>query len=150
MQSIAIRLEKDWWEQYWEQGWHLIRLPPDRNFEGGSLRDVLEAHISFVENDPHETALATSDEYYAGDLDWFPTAFIVITSNYIETSPLLLVYADSHNERTDCPVDMFYFRAEDASSMLSSIRLGDSTCADSKEIYAIGNMESSLFSSQLQ
>lgn len=124
---------------------HLVRLAPDHDFAGRSLRDVLEAHISLlknhIQNVPQGTAVEPSGCYNDGDLYWFPTAFIVLTTEDFENTGPLLVYADSHNESTECPLDMFYFRVENATSMLSSLRLGDSTCADAKEVYAINNTE---------
>jgi hypothetical protein len=92
-----------------------------------SLRDVLNAHIA-LDKGNHER----SDG--AGDLDWWPTAFIVVVDErWREPGGLMFVYAD---EERDCAMDKFFFRVEDAYMMLSSLSFGEEELVDSHECYA--------------
>lgn len=136
--TIASQLTGKWWEEpgIGLNGGHpLVRAAPDYQFEGRSLRDVIQAHISLVEKDAQQTS--SYDDYTEGYLAWFPIAFIVITSYDIKKLDVLFVYVDPYAELAGCPLDKFYFKTEDADSMLSSLRLGHRTCADAKKTCAI-------------
>lgn len=134
LHTLASKLEEEGLEDYE----HVVRIAPNHDFSGKSLQDVLEAHISLLENDV-ETVVPYG-EFNDGDLRWFPTAFIVLTSNdgTTETGRFLFVCADPYDEPDECPMDKFYFGVEDADAMLSGIRLGDEVFADAKEVYGTG------------
>ena len=136
LHDIAFQLQGDWWGEEGNGGHSLVRVAPDFDYQGRSLRDVIQAHISLLERDTQH--VRSYAEFNDGDVDWFPTAFGVVTSkaDMQERSPLF-VYADPYDEPTRCPLDKFHFRVGDGRSMLSSIRLGDTVCPDAKEMYAI-------------
>ncbi|GAB7351783.1 hypothetical protein MBLNU459_g2357t1 [Dothideomycetes sp. NU459] len=131
LHDIASQLEYEWWEEEWDAAVHLVSVAPNCNFEGKGLKDVI---ISLLLDDvQHVTAYG---EFNDGDLHWFPTAFIVLTSNDIETNGPLFVYADPYDELAVCPLDKFHFRLEDAHCLLTSIRSGDEVFTSAKQTYA--------------
>ncbi|CAD0107835.1 unnamed protein product [Aureobasidium uvarum] len=81
----------------------------------------------------------SDSQYDAKDLEWYPTAFIVVTAEDVDDTGLLFVYVDDETEDDDetaeCRTDKFFFKQEDANMMLSSLVYDDDTCARSKEIY---------------
>lgn len=65
-----------------------------------------------------------------GDLSWYPSAFLAVTSYEWKKHGILFVYADT--EQMGFPMDEF-FVPKDGYMMLSSIIFGDEECARSKE-----------------
>ncbi|KAK4997820.1 hypothetical protein LTR66_002841 [Elasticomyces elasticus] len=130
LQSIATTLDKEWMENQGNEGSHLVRVAPRYKFAGKSLENIVQAHI---EMDKDETP--RDDAAARGDLNWYPTAFLILTRRDWMERGLLFVYADI--EKDDCPMDKFFFLPKDAYMMLSSISFGDEECARCKEIYEI-------------
>lgn len=131
LQALASQLEQEWQKNQGYTGSHLVRVAPTHNFENKTLQDVNEAHVSLLEETAKHIKYTGGNS--KGDLEWFPTAFIVLTAEDIEKDGLLFVYADDEVDR--CPLDKSYFKKQDAYMMLSSIAFGDEYCARSKEIY---------------
>ena len=134
LQNVASQLEAEWLERQGDEGLQLIRVPTNHAFEGKSLNDILQSHISLLQEDIKH--VEPYGEFNDGDLDWFPVAFIVLTSPDIKTVDPLLVYADPYDDGAECPTDKFRFRAGEASSMLAEIRDGGETCSGAKAKYA--------------
>jgi hypothetical protein len=90
-----------------------------------SLQDVVRAHVALNKG--------KSDD---GDLEWWPTAFVVVVRGDWRTKPggLLFVFAD---EGRNYAMDMFFFRVEDAYMMLSSLSSGDDDLARTKAVYGL-------------
>lgn len=126
-QDVASALEKQWLEQGNEN--HLVR-PAASTIELETLRDVVQAHID-LDKGKHER----SDGGAVGDLEWWPTAFVVVVREDWRTKPggLLFVFAD---EEKDYKMDKFFFKVEDAYMMLSSLSFMDEELARSKTIYS--------------
>lgn len=129
LESIVSLLDKEWMEKQGDEGPHLVRLAPSNNLAGKSLKDVVKTHIHM---DKEETP--RDDAGASGDLNWYPSAFLVVTSNEWKQHGILFVYADT--EQTNFPMDKFFFLPKDGYNMLSSIIFGDEECARSKEKYA--------------
>ncbi|CAE7195343.1 hypothetical protein P3342_009860 [Pyrenophora teres f. teres] len=127
LQEVASVLEKQWLEQGNEN--HLVRpATPTAEFE--TLQDIVQAHINLDKGKRER-----NDGGAAADLEWWPTAFIVVVREDWRTKPggLLFVFAD---DEKDCEMDKFYFKIEDAYMMLSSLSFGDEELATSKEAYS--------------
>ncbi|KAI0582606.1 DNase-NucA-NucB domain-containing protein [Pyrenophora tritici-repentis] len=120
VQDVASVLEKQWLDQGNEK--HLVRpAEPTAKFE--TLQEIVQAHINLDKGrQPHSDAVF--------DLEWWPTAFIVVVREdwRTKTGGLLFVFADDEN---DCEMDKFYFNIEDAYMMLSSLSFGDEELSDS-------------------
>ncbi|KAI4694539.1 hypothetical protein J4E81_006758 [Alternaria sp. BMP 2799] len=123
LQDVASTLEKQWLEQGNED--HLVRPAPSTS-ELETLQEVLQAHI----------ALDKGADSEANEIEWWPTAFIVVVrKDWKEPGGLLFVFADDEN---DYKLDKFFFKVDDAYMMLSSLSFQDETEAGSKEVYAQG------------
>ncbi|KAI4614410.1 hypothetical protein J4E83_007063 [Alternaria metachromatica] len=123
LQDVASTLEKQWLEQGNED--HLVRPAPSTS-ELKTLLEVLQAHIALEKGADSET----------DELEWWPTAFIVVVrKDWKEPGGLLFVFADDEN---DYKLDKFFFQVDDAYMMLSSLSFQDETEAGSKEVYAQG------------
>lgn len=132
LESIASLLDKEWMGKQDNEGPHLVRLAPSNNFAGKSLNDIVTTHIQMdKEETPRDDAGAT------GDLSWYPSAFLAVTSNEWKKHGILFVYADT--EQMGFPMDKFFFLPKDGHMMLSSIISGDEECARSKEEFAISH-----------
>ncbi|CRL27197.1 unnamed protein product [Penicillium camemberti] len=83
------------------------------------------------EETPRDDAGAT------GDLSWYPSAFLAVTSKEWKKHGILFVYADT--EQMGFPMDKFFFLPKDGHMMLSSIIFGDEECARSKEEFTISH-----------
>ena len=80
--------------------------------------------------------MARDDGTARGDIHWFPTGFIVVTSWDWKGTGLLFVYVDTKKE--GCPLDKFFFAVEDAYVMLSGLRLGEVMPAQCRAFYDLG------------
>ncbi|KAK5139278.1 hypothetical protein LTR04_003729 [Oleoguttula sp. CCFEE 6159] len=129
LQEICDVPDNQLMENQGGEGSHLVRVAPQHNFAGKTLKDILDYHVQMDKSD----FPADEDKY---GLDWFPTAFVVLTSQDWKSEGLLFVYVD--DEAEGCPLDKFFFLLEDSYMMLSSISFGDETCTRSKEIYQHG------------
>jgi hypothetical protein len=125
-QDVASALEKQWLEQGNE--YHLAR-PAAPVAELMTLRDAVRAHIALDKGKRER-----SDGSTAGDLEWWPTAFVVVVRKDWRDNAggLLFVFA---NEEKGYELDMFFFKLEDAYMTLSSLSFGDEYLARSKAIY---------------
>ncbi|KAF4762104.1 hypothetical protein N7455_002917 [Penicillium solitum] len=132
LESIASLLDKEWMEKQGNEGPHLVCLAPSNNFAGKSLNDIVTTHIQI---DKDETLC--DDAGATGDLGWYPSAFLVVTSNEWKKHGILFVFADT--EQMGFPMDKFFFLPKDGYMMLSSIIFGDEECARSKEQFAISH-----------
>ncbi|KAJ5208242.1 hypothetical protein N7449_002621 [Penicillium cf. viridicatum] len=131
LESIASLLD-EWMRKQGNEGPHLVRLAPSNHFVGKSLNDIVTTHIQMdKEETPRDDAGAT------GDLSWYPSAFLAVTSNEWKKHGILFVYADT--EQMGFPMDKFFFVPKDGYMMLSSIIFGDEECARSKEEFAISH-----------
>lgn len=132
LSDAAHALEEQWLQQ--GNKTHLVRpAEPAPGFT--TLRDVVQAHIALdkVKNKTREDG--TGGAAAAGDLEWWPTAFIVVVREDWRMTPgggLLFVFAD---DEKGCEMDRFFFGVEDAYMMLSSLSFGDEGLVRSKEIY---------------
>lgn len=126
LEDVASALEEQWLQQGNEN--HLVR-PAEPAAEFKTLKDIVQAHIAMDKVESER-----KDGSAAGDLKWWPTAFIVIVREDWRTTPggLLFVFA---NDDEDCEMDKFFFKLEDAYMMLSSLSFGDEELVRSKEIY---------------
>ncbi|KAH0388058.1 hypothetical protein KCU92_g1352, partial [Aureobasidium melanogenum] len=135
MQQIATTLDAEWYEGQGNEGSHLVRVAPSHNFANKNLSDILEAHVKLDKVAPGQS----ESQYGAPDLQWYPTAFIVVTADDVDDKGLLLVYVDDEVEDDDevaeCKTDKFFFKQKDANSMLSSLVYDDDTCPRLKDIY---------------
>ncbi|KAG9820593.1 hypothetical protein KCU98_g12520, partial [Aureobasidium melanogenum] len=135
MQQIATMLDAEWYEGQGNEGSHLVRVAPSYNFANKKLSDVLEAHVKLDKVAPSQS----ESQQGAPDLQWYPTAFIVVTAEDVDDKGLLLVYVDDEveddDEAAECKIDKFFFKLKDADLMLSSLVYDDETRARSKEIY---------------
>ncbi|KAF2865811.1 hypothetical protein BDV95DRAFT_599500 [Massariosphaeria phaeospora] len=124
--AVASALEKQWLSQGNET--HLVRpAAPVTAFQ--TLRDVVQAHIALDKG-----KRARSDGGAAADLEWWPTAFVVVVREDWDVEPggLLFVFAD---EERGYAMDRFFFKVEDAYVMLSSLSFGDEEVARCKAVY---------------
>ncbi|TKA82357.1 hypothetical protein B0A49_00098 [Cryomyces minteri] len=129
LQEICDIPDKQWMENQGGEGSHLVRVAPQHNFAGKTLKDILDYHVQLDRTDSPD-----GEEKY--ELDWYPTAFVVLTSQDWKSDGLLFVYAD--DEAEGCPLDKFFFLPKDSYMMLSSVAFGDETCTRSKEVYQHG------------
>lgn len=126
LESVVQVIEKQWLEQGNES--HLVRPAPSiTSFK--TLQEVVQAHIALDKG-----KRPRSDGGAAADIEWWPTAFIVVVHEQWMSKPggLLLVYVD---DEKNCEMDKFFFQAKDAYMMLSSLSFGDEDLARSKAIY---------------
>lgn len=126
--DVASALEEQWLKQGNEN--HLVRPAEQQpTAELETLKDVVQAHVAMDKGKSER-----DDGGAAGDLRWWPTAFIVVVREDWRTAPggLLFVFAD---DERDCEMDKFFFQVEDAYMMLSSLSFGDEDLVRSKEIY---------------
>ena len=131
LHPIASQLEKEWVDQSLAPP-HLIRIPPQHEVGSGSLKNVVDAHIKL------DKEIEWRDDGAAvGDLHWYPTAFVVITSRDWKREGALFAYVLEEDEDPDRKMDCFFFKPEDAFMMLSSIHFGDESFDNSKDIYNI-------------
>lgn len=135
MQEIATTLDTEWYRGQGNEGSHLVRVAPIHNFANKSLSDILEAHVKLDKVAPGQG----ESQYGALDLEWYPTAFVVVTAENLDDKGLLLVYVDDEVDEDDevreYKTDKFFFKQKDANSLLSSLAYDDDTAARSKDIY---------------
>ena len=142
LNDIAAALDAEWYEEQGFQGSHLVRVAPSPRHK--SLADILETHAALEKVAPGQS----EDKFGALDLEWYPTAFIVVTAETLDNKGLLLVFVDDEGEdeseededgETDqtreFPLDKFFFKQKDAHSMLSTLMYDDDSAARAKEIY---------------
>jgi hypothetical protein len=127
-QDVATALEKQWLDQGNED--HLARPAPTAEFN--TLHEVLQAHVALDKVMRERSHSERSDGNTVGKLEWWPTAFVVVTQEDWRTKPngLLFVFED---EEKDYEMDKFFFKLEDAYMMLSSLSFEE--LAQSKVIY---------------
>ncbi|RJE20418.1 hypothetical protein PHISCL_07250 [Aspergillus sclerotialis] len=142
-------------QDYDPDGTYLVRVPSVYNFAGKSLKDI---HYAYIQMDKEITPRPGGDRSATGDLGWYPSAFIVVTNVEWEKYGLLFVYADDTGlygsdsdengqvktnpdmTKQGIPMDQFFFKPRDTeyvSTILSSIRSGDMSCAETKQQDAI-------------
>ncbi|KAI2854130.1 hypothetical protein CBS147343_9371 [Aspergillus niger] len=113
LDKLTTALNREWKQEMTDEAMPLVRTPTVYDFKGESLRDVVRAH---VELDKEFTP--RDDGGAEGDIHWYPTAFVVVTTREWEEQGLLLVYADV--EEKECPMDKFFFHIDVANVMLSN------------------------------
>jgi len=135
LEALACTLDAQRRQNQDGEGSPLVRVAPAHAFSGKSLKDIVSNHVAMDKDiSPRDDGAAVG-----GDLHWYPTAFVVVTTSTWESGGLLFVYCvDDEDEAEGCPMDKFFFCVEDAHFMLSSISFGDESCAESKTTYAIG------------
>lgn len=135
MQQIANALDAEWYENQGNQGSHLVRVAPVYNFSNKTLSDILGAHVKLHKLAPGQS----KSQYGVLDLEWYPTAFIVVTAEDIDNRGLLFVFVvdeeGDDDEVAECKMDKFLFKQKDANRMLSTLIYDDDTAARAKEIY---------------
>jgi hypothetical protein len=146
LKDIAAALDAEWYEEQGFQGSHLVRVAPSPIHK--SLADILEVHANLEKVAPDQD----EQKFGALDLEWYPTAFIVVTAETLEDRGLLFVFVDDEsedeseedgdndgdndgNKTTEFPLDKFFFEQKDAHSMLSTLMYDDDSAARAKEIY---------------
>ena len=65
---------------YDPEGDELVRTPPEYNFAGKSLKDVLHAHTILMHKNIIPNHCVRLPGSCIADLSWYPYAFIVVTS----------------------------------------------------------------------
>ena len=125
-QDVASVLEKQWLEQ---GNQNQLARPVAPATELETLQDVVRAHSALDKGKCQRSGSGA-----AGDLEWWPTAFVVVVREdwREKVGGLLFAFAD---EERDYELDMFFFKLEDAYMMLSSLIFGDEDLAGSKAIY---------------
>ncbi|PYH55476.1 uncharacterized protein BO96DRAFT_435336 [Aspergillus niger CBS 101883] len=113
LDKLTTALNREWKQEMTDEAMPLVRTPTVYDFKGESLRDVVRAH---VELDKEFTP--RDDGGAEGDIHWYPTAFVVVTTREWEEQGLLLVYAGV--EEKECPMDKFFFHIDVANVMLSN------------------------------
>ncbi|OOF90181.1 hypothetical protein ASPCADRAFT_157292, partial [Aspergillus carbonarius ITEM 5010] len=116
--TLLTTLNLEWKMNTTSAGVPLIRAPSLYNYAGQNLQAIVQAHIEL-----DKEFVARDDGTARGDIHWFPTGFIVVTSWDWKGTGLLFVYVDTKKE--GCPLDKFFFAVEDAYVMLSGLRLGE-------------------------
>lgn len=126
LKDVASALEEEWLQEGNEN--HLVR-PAEPAAEFRTLKDVVQAHTAL-----DKVKSERKDGGAAGDLKWWPAAFVVLVREDWGTTPggLLFVFA---NDEEDCAMDKFFFKLEDAYMMLSSLSFGDEELVRCKGIY---------------
>ncbi|RAK94419.1 amino acid permease [Aspergillus costaricaensis CBS 115574] len=132
LDKLITALNRDWKREMTDEAMPLVRTPTVYDFSGKSLRDVVQAH---VELDKEFTP--RDDGGAEGDIHWYPTAFVVVTTREWEEKGLLLVYADV--EEKECPMDKFFFHIDNANILLSSLNFGDESPSSSKFNWEMGH-----------
>lgn len=127
VQEVANALEQEWMD---EMGTHLVRLAqPTSIYANKTLKDIVRAHVAMDKG-----IKPRSDGGAAGDISWWPTAFIVITKkDWKDPNALLFVLAD--DSKKGFPMDKFFFKLDDAYMMLSSLSFGDEYLGGCRELY---------------
>jgi hypothetical protein len=141
LEAIAADLDAKWYAEQGNEGSHLSRVAPFPIHT--SLIDILEAHAGLEKVVPGQS----EEQHGALDLEWYPTAFVVVTAEVLDERGLLFVYVDdevedeggddevNQDETTQFPIDKFYFKQKDANVMLSTLIYDDDSAARMKEIY---------------
>ncbi|GLA93608.1 hypothetical protein AtubIFM57143_011206 [Aspergillus tubingensis] len=132
LEKLTTALNRDWKREMTDEAMPLVRTPTVYDFSGKSLRDVVQAH---VELDKEFTP--RDDGGAEGDIHWYPTAFVVVTTREWEEKGLLLVYADVEEKK--CPMDKFFFHIDNANILLSSLNFGDESPSSSKFNWEMGH-----------
>jgi hypothetical protein len=144
MEEIATILDAEWYAEQGNEGSHLVRVAPSPMYT--SLTGILDTHAAL-----HKVAPGQSDEQFGAlDLEWYPTACVVVTADVLDEKGLLFIYVDDEvededadddvdvdnkDETTQFPIDKFFFKRRDANSMLSALIYDDDSAAMMKEIY---------------
>ncbi|OAK94445.1 hypothetical protein IQ06DRAFT_286491 [Phaeosphaeriaceae sp. SRC1lsM3a] len=125
--SVASVLNQRWLEQGNEDS--LTRPAPELTAQVQTLKDAVLAHISLDKG-----ICPRTDGGAAGDLEWWPTAFIVVVSEDWQSvdGGLLFVYVD---EERGGEVGMFGLKVRHASEMLECLRFGDEEVGEGREAY---------------
>jgi hypothetical protein len=143
LKDIAAALDAEWYKEQGFQGSHLVRVAPSPIHK--SLADILETHAALEKVAPDQD----EQKFGALDLEWYPTAFIVVTAETLDDKGLLFVYVDDEagieddeqdddkveDKITEFPLGKFFFKQKDAHSMLSTLMYDDDSAARAKEIY---------------
>ncbi|GLA34810.1 hypothetical protein AnigIFM63309_008987 [Aspergillus niger] len=132
LDKLSTALNWEWKQEMTDEAMPLVRTPTVYDLKGKSLEDVVRAH---VELDKEFTP--RDDGGAEGDIHWYPTAFVVVTTREWEEQGLLLVYADV--EQKECPIDKFLFHIDVANVMLSSLNFGDEGPSSCKFNWELGH-----------
>ncbi|KAG0158837.1 hypothetical protein PDIDSM_6357 [Penicillium digitatum] len=95
-----------WMEKQGHEGPPLVRLAPSNNFAGKTLKDIVTAHIQLDKEE-----IPRDDAGASGDLSWYPSAFLAVTSNGWKKHGIIFARADT--EQTSFPVDCILFLPKD-------------------------------------
>ncbi|PYH87692.1 hypothetical protein BO71DRAFT_366832 [Aspergillus ellipticus CBS 707.79] len=129
LSNLLSTLNREWKQNMTDEAPPLVQTPAVYNFAGHSLREVVQAHTTLDKGfTPRDNGGAE------GNIQWYPTAFIVVTSRDWEDKGLLFTYADEDHQFA---MDRFFFKIEDAYLMLSSLNFGDETHSSCKENYGM-------------
>ncbi|PLN84998.1 hypothetical protein BDW42DRAFT_191089 [Aspergillus taichungensis] len=136
LERVLSTLNREWLE---DNPNPLVRTPETHNFAGKTLKDVVQAQVDL---DKEVTPVSGGEAQ--GNLGWYPTAFIVVTTRDWADSGLLMVFMDDTDDdegnKEDPEVrqmDQFFFSVDDAPLLLSSFSFGDLAFVDAKEQYAV-------------
>lgn len=138
LEEIAAVLDAEWLEEQGNEGSHLVRVAPSPFHK--SLAEILETHAALEKVAPGQV----EHQFGALDLEWYPTAFIVVTAEMPDDKGLLFVFVndeagiedeDEDEKTTEFPLDKFFFKQKDAHSMLSTLIYDDDSAARAKGIY---------------
>ncbi|GAB1206189.1 hypothetical protein APSETT445_004871 [Aspergillus pseudonomiae] len=134
--KLLSTLNKEWLE---DSPNPIVRSPEVHNLAGKTLKDVVQAHVDL---DKGITPISGGEA--KGNLGWYPTAFIVVTTRDWADRGLLVVYMDDTDDddgnKPDPEVrgmDKFFFEIGDAPLLLASFSFGDLAFVDAKEQYGV-------------
>ncbi|PWY89148.1 hypothetical protein BO70DRAFT_426804 [Aspergillus heteromorphus CBS 117.55] len=131
LSALLTTLNDEWTQNMTDEAPPLVRTPPVYDFTGTSLREVVQAHSAL------DKGFTPRDDSGAdGNIQWYPTAFIVVTSLDWRERGLVFVYVDG--EDSGFAMEKFVFMVDDAYLMLSSLSFGDESLAGSRENYGVG------------
>ncbi|GKZ21307.1 hypothetical protein AbraIFM66951_010094 [Aspergillus brasiliensis] len=132
LDKLITALNQEWKQDMTDEAMDLVRTPTVYDFQGKSLRDVVQAHVEL------DKELTPSDYGgVEGDIHWYPTAFVVVTAHEWKEKGVLLVYVDV--EEKECPLDKFFFHVDVANVMLSSLSFGEGGPSLSKLNWELGH-----------
>ncbi|RAL04576.1 uncharacterized protein BO80DRAFT_441453 [Aspergillus ibericus CBS 121593] len=128
LDTLTTTLSHEWKQTTTSGATSLVRTPPLHNYAGQNLQAIVQAHIEL-----DKEFVPREDGSQRGDLHWFPTAFLVVTSREWKERGLLFVYVDTGLE--NCPLERFWFAVDDAYGMLVGLRVGEVTPARCREFF---------------
>ncbi|KAB8231243.1 uncharacterized protein BDW43DRAFT_301902 [Aspergillus alliaceus] len=136
LERLLSILNKEWLEN---NPTPIVRTPKTHNLAGKRLKDAVQAQV-----DLDKEITPVSGGQAKGVMGWYPTAFIVVTTQDWADEGLLFVFMDDTDDdegnKEDPEVrrmDKFFFEVDDAPLLLSSFSFGDLAFVDAKEQYGV-------------